>query len=296
MQISVYLVTKNEEARLPLVLSKASLVADEIVVVDSGSTDGTKEIAERFGARFVFHPWKSIGHQVSFAEGCCSHRWVLRLDGDEVLSDGLVEEILEIKKNPLMDGYKFRIGDMYPGIREPSRWAKHFQLVRLYDREKIRMSGVFGHDDVVFLDKNARVVLLRNFVHHYAFFGIRHMVDKRNEQTDMQVRRAVAEGKQYSPYRMVGTIFFNVLRYFVIKRLFVYGFWGFINSVSIGFSRFLKFAKFYEYEQLQKYDYFGLEKKARLLKESKPTEETGGVPPGKISGRENEERGKDSIP
>ncbi len=259
MKISVYFVVKNEEKRLPMALKQAIKVADEIVVVDSGSIDGTERIAKEFGARFLKNEWKSIGHQVSFAEKSCSHRWVLRLDADEVLSDEIIEEILEIKKNPLMDGYKFRIGDVYPGIPNPSYWAQHFKLVRLYDTEKIRMSGTFGHDDVVFLDKNARVALLHNFVRHYCYLGIAHMVNKRNGQTDMQIRRAVAEGKNYSPFRMVGTLFLTFLNYFFRKRLFVYGFWGYIDSVSIAFARFTKFAKFYEYRQLQKYDYPGME-------------------------------------
>lgn len=275
--LSVYLVTQNEEARLPHVLERASRVADEIVVVDSGSTDGTEAVARRFGARFLFHEWKSIGHQVSYAERSCTHRWVLRLDADEVLSDGLIEEILEVKRNPRADGYRIHIGDVYPGIEKPSYLAKHFKLIRLYDREKIRMTGRYGHDDVELVDKSAKTVQLRSFLLHYGYWGVAHMVEKRNSQTDMQLRRAVAEGKTYSPARMVGTVGLNILKYFFIKRLFVYGWWGFINSVSIGFARFLKFAKYYEYTQLLEHDYIGLERKARAIRDSERPEREEGV-------------------
>lgn len=257
VSLSVYFVTQNEEKRLPLSLEKALLVADEIVVVDSGSTDQTEEISRKFGARFIHHDWVSIGHQVSFAEGCCSYDWVLRLDADEVLSDGLVDEILAVKQDPQYDGYKIRIGEVYPGIPEPKRWAKHYKLVRFYNRGKMKMSGRFGHDDVVFLEKNIKTHTLKNFVKHYSFVNISSVLAKINFETDMQLKRSIYEGKHYSPWRMVGTITLNILKYFILGRKFLYGFWGFINSVSIGLLRFLKFAKYYEYEQFQKYDYSG---------------------------------------
>jgi glycosyltransferase involved in cell wall biosynthesis len=267
----MYAVTLNEEERLPHVLDKVKLVADEIIIVDSGSTDRTKEVAEKYGAKFIYHEWRSIGHQVSFAESCCSNRWVLAVAGDEVLSDELVEDILKIKEgaNPA-DGYKIRVGDVYPGIEKPSRWVKHMNLVRLYNRDKLRMSGKYGHDDVVPADPavKPKVVQLDSFIIHYGFWGVAHLVAKRNRHSDMQRNRAVAEHKNYPPFRMVGAILPNIFKFFVLDRMFIYGWWGLINSVSLAFTRFLKFAKCYEYEQLLKHDFIGLEKQAYAIRDS----------------------------
>ena len=265
--LSVYFVTLNEEKRLSLALEKAAPLADEIVVVDSGSVDGTESVAKKYGAAFIFHPWKSIGHQVSFAEKCCSNRWVLRLDADEVLSDELVEEIRRVKEEPRYDGYKLRIGDMFPGRSAPLRLVRHSRWIRLYNRDAMEMSGRFGHDDVVFKVKNPRIKTLKGFVHHFSYFGLNNLFQKRLRASDMQLKRAIEEGKNYSPWRMIGASFFNFLKVFFIDRFFLYGFWGYIHAVSVGHHRFLKFAKFYEHVSLSKHGYPGLEDNGTDLKE-----------------------------
>jgi len=90
VKLSVYLVTLNEEKRLEKTLKAASKVADEIVVVDSGSTDKTKDIALKYKAKFIFHEWKNISAQKHFAQNECKNDWVLSLDADEVLSEKLI--------------------------------------------------------------------------------------------------------------------------------------------------------------------------------------------------------------
>ena len=74
-------------------LESVKSLVDEIVIVDSGSTDKTEEIARSYGAKFLFHEWQSSGHQVKIAEDNCSHEWVMRLDADEVIPPSLAEEI-----------------------------------------------------------------------------------------------------------------------------------------------------------------------------------------------------------
>ena len=252
IKLSVYLVVQNEEKRLPQTMEALLKVADEVVAVDSGSTDNTQGICESHGARFIHNDWVSIGHQVKFAEEQCSNRWVLRLDADEVLSDGLIKEIQKIKQAPDCDGYYLRICEMFPGYSKPNRWVKHYKLIRLYNRDKIAMSGRTGHDDVIFTAENVKTRVLYSLVHHYSYLTISHTIEKQNIATDRQVTRAVEEGKNYSPWRMFGAIFFNVFKYFILGREFLYGWWGLIDSVNTGYARFLKFAKFYEQREMSR--------------------------------------------
>lgn len=252
MKISLYVITKNEEARLPVVLDAAAPLADEIVVVDSGSTDGTEGVALRYGARFIHNDWVSVGHQAAFAERCCTCDWVLRLDADEELSPELVREIKDIKRtNPPYDGYKLRIGEVFPGQTDPIPWVRHYRLIRLYNRRAMGMSGRFDFDDVAYIKKNPRIKLLDGFVRHRSFLSVKRTVDKRNNATDLSVARAFLEKKNYSPWRMVGCMSANFFKCFILDRYFLHGFWGFIHSVNIGYMRFLKFAKFYEANQIK---------------------------------------------
>ena len=139
-KLSVYIITLNEQARLPRTLDAAKKVADEIIVVDSGSTDKTCEIAQSYGAKVIFHKWKNISSQKKYAEEQCSNDLVLSLDADEVLSDKLIQEILSVKENRLADAYKIKIADMMPGDKKPSRFAKTYNLERLYDKTKNRLA------------------------------------------------------------------------------------------------------------------------------------------------------------
>jgi glycosyltransferase involved in cell wall biosynthesis len=247
-KLSLYIITLNEERRLGAVLESAKDLVDEIVVVDSGSTDRTEEIAKSYGARFLFHEWESDGPQVKWAEEHCSYRWVMRLDADEVISPELGKELREIRQNGTKDAYILRISDMYPGMKHVNPWIKHYKrLIRLYCRDAWTMSGEMSHDDVIKVRPDATYGRSKNFIEHYSFINIQQVVKKYDAESIRLVRRAVVQEKKYSPWRMVGISTLEFLKFYILGRFFLLGWWGFIHCVNIGYLRFLKFAKYYEF-------------------------------------------------
>jgi hypothetical protein len=117
------------------------------------------------------------------------------------------------------------------------------------------MTGETGHDVAQKINPNASEGLLAGFVHHYSFLSIYDLIHKHNFYSSEQIRQAVADKKNYSPWRMVGAMSLNFFKRFILDRFFLYGFWGFIYSMDYAFLRFLKFSKFYEHEQLAKHKY-----------------------------------------
>ena len=253
IKISAYIVTLNEELRLEKTLQAVSQVADEIIVVDSGSTDKTEEIAKQNNAKFIFHKWKNISSQKNFAQNECSNEWVISLDADEVLSDELIKEIITIKENPKADAYKVKICDMLPGDKKPRLFAKTYNQVRLYNRKKANMPDDLTHDRVV-LGDNCKVEQLKSKINHYSYVSLTQLWFKLNMYTDELVKVAIEKNKKYSLIRLYTELPRQFLVYYFKRRYCLYGTCGFWMATSYAYFRFLKIAKWFEYKALNKKD------------------------------------------
>lgn len=252
VKLSVYLVTLNEELRLEKTLKAATKVADEIVVVDSGSTDKTKQIAEKFKAKFVFHKWKNISSQKHFAQNKCANDWVLSLDADEVLSDELIAEIKQIKKNPTADAYKIKICNMFPGDKKPRVFAQSFNAVRLYNRDCAYMPPDLWNKDRVEVNNPENVFQLKNKIYHYCFLSLEQATAKYNLHSSELVKTVVAEKRYFTKLRLYTEFPRQFLRYYFLKRYFLLGTQGFVQAMVLSHFRFLKIAKWFEYQSLHK--------------------------------------------
>jgi glycosyltransferase involved in cell wall biosynthesis len=136
--ISVTIITKNEAERLPRCLESVCAVADEVLVVDSGSTDATVEIAKASGATVMHHDWPGYGPQKRFAQEQAKHDYILNLDADEWLTPQAIAEIAALKARNF-DGvgfFRYRIPNVYPGKATPRLLADENIYIRLYDRRR----------------------------------------------------------------------------------------------------------------------------------------------------------------
>ncbi|HWP85529.1 MAG TPA: glycosyltransferase family 2 protein [Terriglobia bacterium] len=150
VNISAAIITLNEERNLPRALDSLARVADEVVVVDSGSTDRTREIAEQAGARFLVRSWEGYAMQKNFAAAQARHDWILSLDADEALSPALAGELERLKQAGPGDAAGFTMPRL---ARFRGRWIRHSgwypdPKLRLYDRRRGRWVGRYVHEHV----------------------------------------------------------------------------------------------------------------------------------------------------
>lgn len=183
--LSIFIITKNEERVLAGCLERARRLSDDILVVDSGSTDGTEAIARRFGARFLVHPFDGFGQQKHAAESLCRHRWALNLDADEYLTDGAIREIRDFLADPgrieRYDGARLKTLTVYPGRTKPRLWADYHNYVRLYDREKLRFPCHPMWDAIVPAD-HGRIYSFRHGAFHYSYASLAGLEAKTRER------------------------------------------------------------------------------------------------------------------
>ncbi|MCS7063148.1 MAG: glycosyltransferase family 2 protein [Methylacidiphilales bacterium] len=169
IKITVCIITLNEEEALPRCLKSVQPFADEIVIVDSGSTDRTQKIAEEFGARFVYREWQGYCKQKNYAFELAQMGWIFSIDADEEVSEELCESILRLKRHgrrhppsafevcrlPFYEGKWIRHGDWYPD------W-----LPRLFQKYKAKVVGGRVHEKIRVFGRRER---LNGHLYHYSY-------------------------------------------------------------------------------------------------------------------------------
>ena len=247
VEISVAVITKNEEGRLPACLKSVSF-ADEIVVLDSGSTDRTVEIAREAGARVFIEQWRGYGPQKQSAVDKCKHDYVLLIDADERLTDDAVDAIRDIMAGRRAEAYSFRrksfIGDRW--IRHCDWWPD--RITRLFDRGKCRLEGMV-HEHV---KVEGRTVALDAVIEHYSFRDYAAMLEKLNIYSDYTSSELFSRGKRVSVLSPAVHGAWMFFRTYIIKRGFMDGFDGLVVSLLTACGTFFKYAKCLEKRRLEK--------------------------------------------
>ncbi len=243
VRLSAFLITRNEEARIARTLDALSW-ADEVVVVDSGSTDATCDIAQGRGAKVVYRAWEGYGPQKVFAEGLCRHDWLLNVDADEVVTPALAEEIGRLVGSGVAPGgWKIRILNVYPGDLQPRFLANDYNVVRFYHRS---VGGYRDHPlfDRVELSVPARQ--LRAPIHHHPLVSLHHFVEKENAYSSF----AAAEGRIRPRWQLLLRLPLEMpvafLKFYLLRRHFTGGWKGFVFALTAAFARTLRIAKMLE--------------------------------------------------
>jgi len=211
VQLGAVILTLNEEKNIKRTLESLEGIVDEILVIDSLSTDKTVEIAEEMGARVIKNKYIGQIEQLEFANSRSSHNFLLNLDADEVLSDRLRESILELKKDWKSTGYPIRRTTFYCGawIKFGSA-SKEFRL-RLIDRRKAHVGGTNPHAAYV-IDEGKIGPVLKGPLLHFRFRKISEHIAQINFQSTAAAQAAFNAGKSASLLKIIfkpGWIFFR---------------------------------------------------------------------------------------
>lgn len=253
LPISIFFITQNEVDRLGDAIRAVRHLSDDIVVVDSGSTDGTQALAEELGARVIFNRWPGYGPQKRFAEEQCRHEWLFNLDADEVVPPKLAREIetLFAGGEPARQAYGIPIAEIFPGEKEPHRWAYSLAPVRLYRKDAGRYSPSIVHDRV---ELNPGVVVgnLKTRIHHRSVRSLGAQIEKLNKYTEQQADDLEKRGVTIPSWRVYFELPANFFKAYFGRRHFVRGTYGFLTAMNYAIARHLRMAKHYERRHLNR--------------------------------------------
>ncbi|MES9855595.1 MAG: glycosyltransferase family 2 protein [Sedimenticola sp.] len=247
LPLSLFIIAKNEARCIGEVIDSVYELADEVILVDSGSIDDTCAIAEAKGARVLFNEWPGYGQQKRFAEEQCRNRWLLNLDADEVLSAELRQEICSLfaAGTPALPMYRIKVTTVYAFHHQPRLLSEYNSVIRLYDSKVARFPD-HATWDAITPEQESDVGQLQAPCLHFSSPGVAHYVDKFNRYTSLQ-----ADEQRLKPYwvlvlRLLFAFPFDFFKAYFFKRHFTGGIYGFVLAMSHAYSRFLKSAKMLE--------------------------------------------------
>jgi glycosyltransferase involved in cell wall biosynthesis len=240
MKISATIITCNEERNLPRAIESLRC-CDEIVVVDSGSTDRTMAIAEKYGARVLEADWRGYAGQKNYAASAATHDWVLAIDADEALSEDLEAEIWQLKKKgPEFDAYTVPRLAQYLG-----RWILYSgwhpdRKVRLFDRRKARWTGDYVHESVV---STGSVGQLHGNLLHYTCGSLSEHLKTMDRYTTLAAEEVVARKMKVGYRQLLLEPPWTFFKSYIAQRGFLDGMEGLAIAYMASLYTFLKYAK-----------------------------------------------------
>ncbi|HEY0741461.1 MAG TPA: glycosyltransferase family 2 protein [Chryseosolibacter sp.] len=243
VKVSVVIITFNEQENIEDCLKSVLKVADEIVVVDSFSTDQTRAICEKFPVRFILNPF--VGHiqQKNFAMQQATHDVVLSLDADERLDARLINEVLTLKSNFAAGGYRVNRLNNYCGkFVHYGEWNPDWKI-RLWDRRKGQWGGENPHDKVIMKEGNT-VKKLKGRLLHFTYRNPTDHFLQMHKFSEIAANEAFKKGKRTNfLIHQILYPFFIFIKVYFLKLGFLDGATGFILALHGAYYRFLKYTK-----------------------------------------------------
>jgi glycosyltransferase involved in cell wall biosynthesis len=245
--LSVVLITQNAAAQLPECLASVAF-ADEVVVVDSGSSDGTAQVAERYGARVLAKEWLGFGRQKQFAVEQAAHDWVLCLDADERVSPELAASLVRTLEAPAAQVYRMARRNHFLG-----RWLRHGEgypdwSARLFDRRAARWSDDTVHEKLLYAVSPG--TLAGDLLHESAE-DLGRYLEKQNRYSSLAAAELHRQGRRAGFAELAFSPLVRFVKFYFLRLGCLDGLPGLVH-ISIGcINSFLKYAKLIELNRAQ---------------------------------------------
>ncbi len=240
MEISGLVITFNEEKNIDACLRSLFKVCDEVIVIDSESTDKTVEIARKAGAKVYLQPFLGDGLQRNYGLQYCKNDWVLNLDADERLEADAIETIKHLKlENTKFDAFEFKRKSLYK-----KKWIKCCgwypdYVRRLFNRQKTKFKDIPVHTKIL----STNLKRLDAHILHYAYKSPDELLSKANSYSSVFAQYST---KKSSPLKAFSRATFTFFKNFFFQRGFLCGYEGLLISVSNATGVFFKYMKLYE--------------------------------------------------
>lgn len=241
--ISVVIITHNEEDNIGGCLESVKW-ADEIIVVDSESSDKTEEICARFGVTFYTERWRGFAQQKNSAIEKATKGWILSLDADERITPALHDEIVTaLRSDNPKEGYFIARRNFFLG-----QWIRHCgwypdYTLRLFKRGRGRFGMREVHESVEF---DGRVGRLTCPMEHYTYTSLKGFMERLDRYSTLAAQELLKEQKRYGIHHILFRPPFTFINMYVVRAGFLDGYYGFVLSVLYAFYTFLKYIKLRE--------------------------------------------------
>lgn len=243
-KLSIAIITLNEEKNIRRCLKSVEW-ADDVVILDSGSTDRTKEICYGFGCRVFETEWLGFGKTKQKAVNLCKNNWVLVLDADEELTNKLTQKIKQILRNPQASGYRIKRDSFYLNQKiKYCGWRKDYPL-RLFNKKKGAFDDKIVHETIIIPDGNIRKI--KQPMLHYTYPKLEDHINKMLHYSRLNAKAQRKEKKSCIAVAIFHGLFKFIKMYF-IKLGFLDGKKGFLLSFNSAFGVYLKYLYIWEYQ------------------------------------------------
>lgn len=241
-KISAVIITFNEERNIGRCIDSLEGIADEIIVVDSLSTDSTAEIVTSKGATLVKHAFEGYIEQKNFAITCATFEYALSLDADEAISETLKQSLLEAKNDLKFDVYQFNRLTNFCG-----QWIKHCGWYpdvkkRLFKKSIGKWGGKNPHDKFI-ANSNAKVKHISGDLLHYSFYTTDEHLNTISKFTDIAARAYFEKGIKSNVLKLIINPVSKFMRNYVFKLGFLDGYYGWLICTRTAHATYLKYAK-----------------------------------------------------